>query len=154
MRIAHMRRITLLENAMSETFLEIAVPNCTAEELDGELVAINLDTGIYFSIKDDGALLWNDLADGHSVQSLTALVSDNEALAAGLVDFANQLVENGLMRQVESRLPPASPARIAAVASTLSMPELESFGDMQSLLLLDPVHEVDGDAGWPRINKD
>jgi hypothetical protein len=30
-------------------------------------------------------------------------------------------------------------------------PRLESYGDMQSLLLLDPVHEVEQDVGWPKI---
>lgn len=138
---------------MTETFLEIAVPNCTAEELDGELVAINMDTGIYFSIKDDGATIWNDLVAGHSVEALAALV-DDEALAAGIVAFAQQLVENGLMRSLDTPHSPTAPAGTAAVAASLQMPELESFGDMQSLLLLDPVHEVDGDAGWPRVNKD
>lgn len=139
---------------MSQTFLEIAEPNCTAEELDGELVAINLDTGIYFSIKDDGVTIWNDLVAGHSVQALQALVADNEALVAGIMTFVRELVENGLMRETVGPLSPTSPAATAAVASAMQMPELESFGDMQSLLLLDPVHEVDGDAGWPQVKKD
>lgn len=138
---------------MTETFLEIAVPNCTAEELDGELVAINMETGIYFSIKDDGATIWNDLVAGHSVEALTALVAD-EALAAGVAGFTQQLVESGLMRAVDGPLSPAAPAGLTAVAETMQTPELESFGDMQSLLLLDPVHEVDGDAGWPRVKKE
>ncbi len=31
-------------------------------------------------------------------------------------------------------------------------PVLESYSDMQDLLLLDPIHDVD-DAGWPVANQ-
>jgi hypothetical protein len=41
------------------------------------------------------------------------------------------------------------PSKVAAATETMQPPVLEPFGDMQDLLLLDPVHEVDEDAGWP-----
>ncbi|RDE09535.1 PqqD family protein [Pelagibacterium lacus] len=134
---------------MSETFLKIAVPNCTAEEFDGELVAINLETGIYFSIKDGGAVIWRDLVAGHSVQALATLAGDNAALAEGIAAFARQLLDNGLMRPASGAPTASAPAGTAEIVGGMAIPELESFGDMQSLLLLDPVHEVDADAGWP-----
>ena len=33
----------------------------------------------------------------------------------------------------------------------LPEPRLEKFDDMQQLILLDPVHEIDETAGWPRM---
>ena len=30
-------------------------------------------------------------------------------------------------------------------------PEIQKFTDMEDLLLIDPIHEVDEEAGWPNI---
>ncbi|TGP21956.1 PqqD family protein [Mesorhizobium sp. M1D.F.Ca.ET.184.01.1.1] len=135
--------------SVSTRFLEQALPQCSADDFDGEIVAINLDTGIYYSIKDSAALIWHDLADGHSVESLLGLVQARPDLHEAVEGFVNELVKTGLMRPAEGSVAPAPP-RIAAVAATMPAPVLEPFGDMQDLLLLDPVHEVDEDIGWPK----
>lgn len=133
---------------MSERILELAVPQCSADDFDGEIVAINLDTGIYYSIRESAALVWHDLADGHSVETLLDVVREDADGQAAISRFVDELLGSGLMRpSVEIRRPVAAP-RIAS-ALPLAAPVLEPFGDMQDLLLLDPVHEVDQDAGWP-----
>lgn len=132
---------------MSVTHLEIAVPNCSAEDFDGEIVAINLQTGRYFSIRDAAATVWNDLAAGHAVEAIGAAVSGDAALAGAVERYVGDLLKEGLMR------PAAAPGTAAvALLSSPAMPHpmLESFGDMESLLLMDPVHEVDDTEGWPR----
>jgi hypothetical protein len=131
---------------MSLTFLEVAVPRCSAEDFDGEIVAINLDTGRYFSIKDAAAIIWHDLAGGHAVETIRAAVGDDAALVAAIDHYIGEVSNEGLMR------PAAVPAAAAAAlqsAPGMAHPSLESFGDMESLLLLDPVHEVDDSEGWP-----
>jgi len=132
---------------MSLTHLEIAVPNCSAEDFDGEIVAINLETGRYFSIRDSAALIWADLATGHAVEAIAAAVSGDAALAEATTQYVADLLKEGLMRPAAARSAPD-----AALLSSPGMPQpmLESFGDMESLLLLDPVHEVDDTEGWPR----
>lgn len=139
---------------MPSTYLKTAEPNCSAEEFDGELVAINLGTGIYFSIKEVGAAIWTDLNAGHSVEAVQELVGERPDMSAAITAFVQQLVENGLMVQVESTEAPSAGLSFAAFADGSELPELESFGDMQSLLLLDPVHEVDAEIGWPVAKKD
>lgn len=52
------------------TFYELAVPECSAEEFDGEIVAINLDSGIYFSLKAPASWVFSDLCQGHSVEKV------------------------------------------------------------------------------------
>jgi hypothetical protein len=135
---------------LSARHLELASPQCSADDFDGEIVAINLETGLYYSLKDSAALLWNDLAAGHSVETLVQSAEANPKLAAQISRFADELVACGLMRETTEAPVPAEPARTAAEAATLQLPELESFGDMQDLLLLDPVHEVDEEMGWPK----
>lgn len=132
---------------MSPTYLEVAAPKCSAEEFDGEIVAINLETGRYFSIKDSAAVIWHDLAGGHAVEAILAAASDDAALAGAIEQYVADLQNEGLMRPAGT--PGAVPAPMRA-APAMAHPALESFGDMESLLLLDPVHEVDDDEGWPK----
>jgi hypothetical protein len=136
---------------LSARHLELASPQCSADDFDGEIVAINLETGIYYSIKESGAVLWHDLAAGHSVEALVELAGANPELAAGIVRFADELVSCGLMRPTTEAPIPGEPAATAAQIATMTAPALESFGDMQDLLLLDPVHEVDEEMGWPKV---
>jgi hypothetical protein len=131
---------------MCLTHLEIAVPRCSAEDFDGEIVAINLDTGRYFSIKDAAATVWHDLAGGHAVETLRTAAGDDAALVAALDRFVAELSAEGLMRPAGAPPIPAAPPQSAP---GMAHPVLESFGDMESLLLLDPVHEVDDSEGWP-----
>lgn len=131
---------------MSLTYLEVAVPRCSAEDFDGEIVAINLDTGRYFSMKDTAAIVWHDLAGGHAVETLRAAVGGDPALVAALDQYVAELSKEGLMRPAVEAPAPAAPLQ---TAPGMAHPTLESFGDMESLLLLDPVHEVDDSEGWP-----
>lgn len=136
--------------AVSARFLELALPHCSADDFDGEIVAINLDTGIYYSVKDAAALLWHDLLAGHSVETLLEVAQGDEELRVAIERFADELLASGLMRLATIAKSPAQPAKIAvANLSAMTAPVLESFGDMQDLLLLDPVHEVDEETGWP-----
>ena len=132
---------------MSLTHLEIAVPNCSAEDFDGEIVAINLETGRYFSIRDSAALIWNDLVAGHTVEAIGAAVATDAALAAATEQYVSDLLKEGLMR---AKGAPGAPGTALLSSPGMGQPVLESFGDMESLLLLDPVHEVDDTEGWPK----
>jgi hypothetical protein len=123
---------------------------CAAEDFDGEIVAMNYDTGMYFNMKDTAAILWHDLAEGHSVEAVVALAVTNPEFSRSIESFADQLVEAGLMRPANSVSAPSGPPRLTAVTiGSAPLPVLEAFGDMQKLLLLDPVHEVDEEVGWP-----
>ena len=134
---------------VSARVLELAFPHCSADDFDGEIVAINLDTGIYYSVKDSAALVWHDLVDGHSVEALLEVVQGKPETHAALAQFADALLTSGLMRPSNAAREPAGPARIASAFPAMEAPVLEPFGDMQDLLLLDPVHEVDEEMGWP-----
>ena len=135
---------------MAAGVMEIATPQCDAADFDDEIVAINHDTGTYFSMKDTAAVLWHDLAAGYSVEALVTLAASNSEFARSIEHLADQLVEAGLMRPAKSVSAPSAPNKLTAVMiASAPPPVLEVFDDMQKLLLLDPVHEVDEDLGWP-----
>ena len=138
---------------MSELVLEVAVPEIAAEDFDGEIVAMHLETGMYFSMADTAAIIWRDLAAGHSAESVVRHAGSNKELANAVERYIVALVDAGLMRKVASAPGTIVAAQFgAAVADGAALPVLEAFGDMKKLLLLDPVHEVDEKVGWPEAN--
>lgn len=132
---------------MAPTYLEVDVPKCSAEDFDGEIVAINLDTGRYFSVRDSAAAIWHDLAGGYSVEEILSVISGDAALVEAVGNYVAELQAEGLMRPAGT--PVATPEPLQATPG-MTPPVLDSFGDMESLLLLDPVHEVDDNEGWPK----
>jgi hypothetical protein len=134
---------------VNRTTLEIATPQCVAEDFEGEIVILNMESGVYFSARAASAALWRDLAAGHSVESLVELAGPNRAAGQAIDTFVKSVIGEGLMRPaVPSQAPSAAPSlNVTEIKESLS---LEAFHDMKSLLLLDPVHEVDAQIGWPK----
>ncbi|HNB28800.1 MAG TPA: PqqD family protein [Alphaproteobacteria bacterium] len=135
------------------TVLEIAAPGCAAQEFDGEVVALNLSNGIYCSFRDLGAVLWRDLAAGHSVEAMAALLAPALGGAQAVQDFAARITAEGLMRPATGGAAPQDQPQVIAALSGGIAPALtfEVFEDMKNLLLFDPVHEVDEVKGWPAL---
>ncbi len=133
---------------MPQTIFEVNAPDCVAEEFEGEVVALNMATGTYFSIKDNALCLWHDLTSGHPVEALVAAAGAGTPMAAAIEQFAATAAAEGLLRASGAPLEPQAPPTVALAGD---LPVLESFSDMQSLLLLDPVHEVDDGQGWPKV---
>ncbi len=132
------------------TFYELAAPQCSAEEFDGEIVAINLDAGIYFSMKAPASWIFSDLCTGYSVEKILNIVAADMDLYLAVNSFIDKVVSAGLLRAKDSVAEPNGDPFLASIPiEDLMPPILESFGDMQSLLLLDPVHDVDQNIGWP-----
>jgi hypothetical protein len=139
-----------------QTVLEIAAPQSVAQDFDGEIVALNLASGTYYSLRDLGAVIWRDLAAGHPVERLAAIAAETAIGQQPVLEFATKATAEGLMRPAAGVMPPTeAPQLVAALAGGIA-PELifEVYVDMQTLILLDPVHEVDETKGWPKQPKD
>lgn len=137
------------------TVLEIAEPQCVAQDFEGEIVALNLASGIYYSVRDLGAVLWRDLAAGHPVETLAALASGALGGPQPVLEFAAKTETEGLMRPAANTATPAGePQLVAALGGGVPTALVfEVYEDMKSLILLDPVHEVDETRGWPTLPK-
>lgn len=136
-----------------KTILEIAAPNCVAQDFEGEVIALNLAKGTYYSLRDLAAVLWRDLAAGHPVQTLAALAADCLGGTQSVLDFVANLTAHDLMRLASNAAMPAAEPRLGQALAGAGTAELvfEVFDDMNSLILLDPVHEVDEKRGWPNL---
>ena len=132
------------------TVLEIARPQCAAEVLRDEVVALNVETGIYFSMRGLAAALWHDFAGGHAVETVAEHVRVVGGEPERVTAFAVELQKHGLMR------PAADPSRLdgahgssALLADGTQSLVFEVYDDMQDLILSDPIHDVEDTSGWP-----
>ena len=133
---------------------EVQAPQVIHETIDGEVVIINLESGNYYSLRGSGARVWSGLVHGADFDTLA---EDLEASFEGahdvgpvLADFLEGLRTEGLTRRSNDASPPPPPLSPMTSRSPYQPPVLETFSDMQDLILLDPVHEVDEAQGWPR----
>jgi hypothetical protein len=72
----------------------------------------------------------------------------NPPMAAAIETFASQAIKEGLLRSADVAPKSLTPP---VFSSDGPLPELEIYQDMQNLLLLDPVHDVDEQHGWPKV---
>jgi glutathione S-transferase len=129
-------------------------PEIVHETVDGEVIAIDLANGSYYSLAGSGPAIWELLGRGVSEAEIAAaLASRFEAedgeIGAAVAALLGQLQENGL---IVSEAATAADALVAAGSSEkapFETPRLERYTDMKDYFLLDPIHEVDT-AGWPR----
>lgn len=144
---------------MPDLCFRINSPAVIYENFDDELVAINLDTGVYHSLSGAAAdafqLLTEEATQAEVAEALaTKYAASPEAIQATLTPFFQQLRKENLICQVDVRSP-REPLQLAGAGSGLPLvaPTLEAYRDLQSLFLLDPVHEV-SEEGWPSAAPD
>jgi hypothetical protein len=135
--------------------LEVAEPDCVAENFDDEVIVLNSASGVYYSLTDLAAGVWRDLMAGHSVHSLLNAVNRvDERVSQEMIDFIRDLETAGLLRQTSlqasSALTPESVGLVSAGETRLT---IQSFEDMKDLILADPIHDVDDEVGWPVLQR-
>lgn len=134
----------------------------THERLDGEVIAVNLLTGRYYSMSGTAADTWSAIL-------LTGTARGAQALLAAvytLPEQANAEVESFLDRCVEAELfELAGVADVERQATDHAVlpddfsrtswltPSLEEYEDLQDLILVDPIHDTSA-FGWPHIDED
>jgi hypothetical protein len=132
-------------------YFSTVVPDAASELFDGELIIAHYGSGYYYSVSEAGALVWQGLRSGLSLEETLAWLSGHFPDAAGLAEavegFAGAMSAEGLLTPTE--VPEKGEAVPETLPAAFGAPEFERFEDLQELLMLDPVHDV-AEAGWPR----
>jgi Coenzyme PQQ synthesis protein D (PqqD) len=124
------------------------------EIVDGEVIAIDLGDGSYYSVAGSGPAIWEMLTRGATEAEICdALGAMFEADADLVGDEVRALLE----KLVESRLAVSTMEPSVGVLADAEIgaggefepPRFERYTDMKDYFLLDPIHEVDT-AGWPK----
>jgi hypothetical protein len=126
-------------------------PNVVFEAFDEEIVVVNLDSGNYYSVRGGGPVIWMALAAGASeAEVATALAGRpgtiGQDLETVVAAFANELAAAELLVRDDGRT--SDDTGFLHGDAPFQLPVIESYHDMQDLLMLDPIHDVDT-AGWP-----
>jgi len=127
-------------------------PHVVCQIFDTETVAVNMESGCYYSVEGSGSGILRCVESGctHG-EILAAVAPGDDAAAASVEAFLREALAEGLIVGEECATVPgveASPAD-ASPAKPWVLPRLQKFTDMRELLLLDPIHELD-QAGWPQ----
>src|ERR1700728_3297901 len=121
----------------------------TSETFDEDTVVINFLTGTYFSLRGSAPAIWSLLQAPTSLDGiLAALAPDPNAARGEVKAMLDHLVAENCIQPVDSeeREEGGSPTR-GNVPYT--PPIVETFHDLQELIVINPVHEVDQIDGWP-----
>jgi hypothetical protein len=140
---------------------EVSRPAVVSSVVDGEVVAINLDTGSYYNIAGAGTHVWMVVEGAASADEVTTRLADRyhmpvDEIAAVVTPFLGELLAEGLIRPAEGRGPHPEPTagdQREDGQAAFRAPILEKFTDMEDLLLVDPVHDV-SERGWPNVEAD
>ncbi len=122
---------------------EVNHPDVVDESVDGEVLIVHLGTGTYFSSRGPGDAAWQMFASGRTSVEAAVPLGQTET---DLEEFLGRLVGAGLLRP---RTGPLAP--VPDVQPSPGPLLLEEYTDMQELLLLDPIHDVDEEEGWPNV---
>ena len=132
--------------------LSVGGPSIVHETIEGEVIIVNLDKGLYFSTDGVGACIWAMIVAGRTADEIVVWAGDGfgagEAVAADVAEFLDDLRENDLVQEV-AETPESGNFDLPAAPAVYAKPTLHVYADMEELLLLDPIHDVSDDAGWP-----
>lgn len=122
--------------------IKLASPSVISDDLTGEAIVMNLETGLYYLFNKSATEIWRvvfeQTVDAESL--LNAVGSENK-------DFVQLLIDEELL--AVSSDTGAEAINVNSI-SLSGAPSFQKFSDMHDLLLLDPVHDVGlNDQGWP-----
>ena len=133
--------------------IRINTPRIVHEEVEGQVVAIDFEPGVYYGLAGVAADVWGAIGEGVRVDALLDAAGRRYPDAPATVSdeigqFLDQLDERELIVTLEGE-PPVHEVWGESLGSPYALPKLEVHTDMQDILLLDPIHDV-SDAGWPK----
>lgn len=127
------------------------------EQFDDETVLVNTETGFYYAISNTGSEILQILENGFTVEEMLEVLFYNSSeinrLQAIVEKFVIQIESEGIIvpRTVERssrKMKDEGRARHGRGIDYVP-PTFDRFDDVRELLLIDPVHQVDQDYGWP-----
>src|SRR5580698_5866942 len=97
-----------MRQPMLEICFRVNAPSVIYEKFDDELVAINLDTGVYHSLTAAAADAFELLTEEATQKEVAAALATKyaaggDAVESALCPFFEQLLKEGLIHQVEVR---------------------------------------------------
>jgi len=122
--------------------------------IDGEAIIINLANGVYYSMDKVGALVWDRLQLGHTLDNAITAVTGaydvpRDQAESNVRELVEELVQENLVIPSENSDAIAAQGTIEQQEKVpYEVPKLNIYRDMGDLLALDPPVPGLGDTPW------
>ena len=126
------------------------------DSVDDQLVALLVETGSYYTFSEAATAVVNDLAAGYTVADVQAALrgAAGAEATAKLDAFLAEVLAKGIMEEhseaISGEKPAMSCATLTAAGSALDL-SMEGYDDIAAYFMVDPIHEVDPNLGWPNL---
>jgi hypothetical protein len=137
----------------ADSILYVDPDKVVHDTIDGETVVVALETGTYYTITGSGVDMWSIVSGqagfAAAVDCLQARFPvEREGIPSRFVEWLEEMQDEGLVQVRTGSDPHPASVSIAGTAR-YEPPGLVRFDDLQSLILLDPIHDADVHTGWP-----
>ena len=135
-------------------YFEVAA-DIAHECIEGEVIILSFASGSYFSLDGTGALIWSRIVTGANHSEICAQLAE---LYPAQADTTQQTVDTFLADLVSEQLLTEKSEKPTGQVNSgepvpappeFTTPIVNKHADMQDLILLDPIHDVDEQTGWP-----
>jgi hypothetical protein len=125
-------------------------PLVACEPMDGELILLHFESGLYYNVRGTGAAICHHLMAGGAVAEAVRTLAAHYGLPVERVErevrvFVEQLAKEELLVPSES---PRDGRRMDQPTGDYTVPCCERFDDMADQLLLDKIDDLTQDAQW------
>jgi len=91
-----------LESSISESSLVVAVTEQISSDLGGEVVILNLQSGVYHGLNEVGARIWNLIQEPHTVKDIKDILLleyeiEPEVCTSDILELLHALKASGLI---------------------------------------------------------
>jgi len=138
-----------------EPSYQISTGKIAHEKIDGEIIVIHFDTGDYYSMSGTAAALWEMMATPQNLARIGARFATwDSRTETSVARFLDLLAGEGLIHATDAASDgapgPSGQIQPAAEKLVFQDPVVEKYSDMNTILLADPIHDVE-EAGWPKV---
>lgn len=128
--------------------------------IDDQMVALIIETGSYYTFNGPATAVIKDLAAGFSISAVSAAFqtsSGNDFHQEELDTFIQRALTAGILEETDGEgnsRDDTMASRNAALPAEGTLFEMEGFDDVASYFMIDPIHEVNPEMGWPYAKED
>ena len=125
---------------------------------EGQAIAIDFTTGVYYGFSSLGSEVLDRLAKGCSPSAVLKALKSAEGcpqdIEKAFEAYACSLVDAGILVEDDGEgAEDSSPLPATALENGFDL-VLDEHSEVKDILMADPVHDVDIDMGWPIMKEE
>lgn len=121
-----------------------------ADVTDGVAIIINSETGIYYGMNSFGTNVYENIANGASIEDILAklkTIGATNDIEKEFNKFVQIMLDKELLISADSSSSEVNIDEELAKEDNFEL-SINEYNDAQEMLLTDPIHEVKEETGW------